>query len=220
MTTRILRLLLLAALAWPTWTPATAQDGLEAKLKNSVAIFDASKEKKSSTKHIKKNVYKEVLPEKRHDTSQNEVHSTCIDETGHQKHLSGKTTSLKAIGNQIYDYTEVSRCTGSYTSQVLPIAVPAFTGERSEGQMLYSSTTLNLPTGVEIVSITFYANAKIPDLGTNKVTLRVKETQATSISNYNDVTSNRANMDVVYEGPMPTGSQWPEFNFKEPITYI
>ena len=31
--------------------------------------------------------------------------------------------------------------------------------------MLYSSTTLNLPTGVEIVSITFYANAKIPDLG-------------------------------------------------------
>ena len=219
MTTRILRLLLLAALAWPTWMPATAQDGLEAKLKNSVAIFDASKEKKSSTKHIKKNVYKEVLPEKRHDTSQNEVHSTCIDETGHQKHLSGKTTSLKAIGNQIYDYTEVSRCTGSYTSQVLPITVPAFTGERSEGQMLYSSTTLNLPTGVEIVSITFYANAKIPDLGTNKVTLRVKETQATSISNYNDVTSNRANMDVVYEGPMPTGSQWPEFNFKEPITY-
>lgn len=27
MTTRILRLLLLAALAWPTWTPAGAQEG-------------------------------------------------------------------------------------------------------------------------------------------------------------------------------------------------
>ena len=37
MTTRILRLLLLAALAWPTWMPATAQEVMRVEKKNAVA---------------------------------------------------------------------------------------------------------------------------------------------------------------------------------------
>ncbi len=195
--TRFLRLLLITVIALPLWQPIAAQEVMK-------PVKDTG------------NAVKEVSPLKNVGVVTH--HST---EAGHfcgQKQRSN-APSTKA-GNQIYDYYD-SRFTnsGTATHSNLPINASALTRSRDEGQMIYLASTLEIESGVEIVGIQFYANAAIPDLGNNEVTIRLGETSNTSVANYTAMTTNRANCQEVYTGSMGVSGSNIVFNFTTPYTY-
>ncbi len=195
--TRILRLLLIAVIALPLWQPIAAQEVMQ-------PVKDTG------------NAVKEVSPLKNVGVVTH--HST---EAGHycgQKQRSNAPSTKAA--NQIYDYYD-SRFTNSGTATYsnLPINASALTRSRDEGQMIYLASTLEIESGVEIVGIQFYANAAIPDLGNNEVTIRLGETSNTSVANYTAMTTNRANCQEVYTGSMGVSGSNIVFNFTSPYTY-
>lgn len=195
--TRILRLLLIAAIALPLWQPAAAQDA-------------------STKTKLDANAVIELSPRLRTTDGQTIKHNPKLDG---QKSMRANAPSTKANGNQIYDYYTVDLYDNGNTSTTVPLYGQALSGTRCEGQMLYPSSGLTFNADVEIVQISFYTSANVPSLGENSVTLRIGETTSTSIANYNAVTSNRNNMTPVYTGPIPTGSRLVTFKFSEPYTY-
>ncbi|MBO4721540.1 MAG: hypothetical protein J5629_01250 [Muribaculaceae bacterium] len=197
--TRVLRLLLISIVALPLWQPMAAQDELQA-----VKAFTG-------------NGVKEVSPLK--GTGVVTHHST---EAGHfcGQGKRSNAPSIKA-GNQIYDYFDSyfgnTNSTATHTN--LPINTSALTRSRDEGQMIYLASALGIESGVEIVGIQFYANAAIPDLGNNEVTLRLGETSDASVANYTAMTNNRANCQEVYTGSMGVSGSNIVFNFTTPYAY-
>ena len=222
MTTRILRLLLLAALAWPTWMPAGAQEVVtEVFNKNLRTKFDKSSKSSLNLENANLKTSKELRPQLVQETAKTQ-HVGCPQMP--KRGIKSYAPSLKARG-QIYDYYEKYIGNTNYTSENVPLRVAALSSSRSEGQMIYPTSLLGIESGVEIVSISFYATAKLPAMTEGQscnVILRIGETTTSVYQNnqpYTQLTNLRKTLTSVYEGTLPTGSQWVTFDFNEPYTY-
>ena len=196
--TRILRLLLIAAIALPLWQPAAAQ-----------GIGNADYEAFRKSKPININGKVANFSNKK--------------EAGHSNSVS-KAPSIKAGGGQIYDYYDKNVVSGSSTDEKLPITASALGRTYSEGQMIYTSNQLGLQNGDQIVAIYFHATETVAasenEDETNSITLRLGKTTLTELTNsHPDMETRRASMTEVYHGSLPTGSNWVEFKLEEPYTY-
>lgn len=196
--TRILRLLLIAAIALPLWQPVAAQ-----------SIDNADYEAFRKSKSISINGKVANLSNKR--------------DAGHSNTVS-KAPSLKAGGGQIYDYYDKTVVSGSSTDEKLPITTSALGRTYSEGQMIYTSNQLGIQNGDQIVAIYFHATGTVAasenEDETNSIRLRLGKTTLTELTNsHPDMETRRASMDIVYEGALPTGSSWLKFELTEPYTY-
>lgn len=207
--TRILRLLLIAAIALPYCGNAAAQE--VKRLENFPKIDKIEKGKviqddndlatEKSTKVVDKKA--EYLKKSRHK----------------------KAMSIKSAGKQIYDYYSELAYDGNSYSENVPIRCAAMNLSRSEGQMIYNKTGLSfLQPGDIITSISFFKTDTTAYVGnkTNKITLRIGETQETQIPNDRDVVlSNRASLTEVYTGPLTflRGYIFVTLEFDKPYTY-
>ena len=96
----------------------------------------------------------------------------------------------------------VNICRGNETNQYVPAYGYYFESEQ-EGQMIYPASLVGLSKGDKISSITFYTNSNFR--ASNQVRLRIGETAETVIS-AGTYATNRDNAQVYYSGTMPYGT--------------
>lgn len=197
MTTRILRLLLLAALAWPTWMPATAQ---EVVTKGASAL--------NASLNVKE--YKEY--------SQHPPRSINGPVVNNAQPLS--STSIKKI-EVITSSTTV--CDGTNYNQNVPINGLYIDTKGNESQMIYPESLLpDLSVGDTIKAISFYAytekNSVISsELGYSTVQIYIGKTTQSAYSS--NTLINKSNLTRVYQGTLPTGSEMMTITFSSPYVY-
>ena len=119
--------------------------------------------------------------------------------------------------------------TPTVSSEFVPVYGYWIDTEGVESQVLYPSTKFNGLTGGnknQIDAITFYCastgaeQAVVPEsLGGATVVVRMGETYNTTISTRSEMVSNRNNMEIVYEGHLPTGSNGMRIEFQTPYVY-
>lgn len=119
--------------------------------------------------------------------------------------------------------------TPTVSSEFVPVYGYWIDTEGVESQVLYPSTKFNGLTGGnknQIDAITFYCaatgaeQAVVPEsLGGATVVVRMGETYNTTISTRSEMVSNRNNMEIVYEGHLPTGSNGMKIEFQTPYVY-
>ena len=220
--TRILRLLLLSAVALPLCMPAGAQE----MKKGQITKISLQKENASVKEYKLKdnsNFAVNEIAESQKPTNGKSDLTKAIEKLSHT-HSHAKAPSLKA-GGQIYDYYEKYIGNTNYQSENVPLRVAALSSSRSEGQMIYPTSLLDIENGVEIISISFFATAALPAMTEGQscnVILRVGETTTSVYQEnqpYTQLTTLRNTLTSVYEGTLPTGSQWVTFDFNEPYTY-
>ena len=159
MTTRILRLLLLAALAWPTWLSSAAQEMVRVEKKQ-------LKHELIDSRHAKPSLTNETRNE-------NEV----IPPSGGPQKAPARTL------------TEVTVANGTATSTNVPVRGNYYSVTGYKAQMIYPSSMLTELKGKRIRSITFHAPNGIkfgnPDGNYNTGRLKVSmvNTTTTSFSN-------------------------------------
>ena len=210
--TRILRLLLIAAIALPIWQPMAAQEVVpmgDKPIKRNLAVDKQLK--------ISKLIDKTKVVEQKSSIS--DVKSLSLPHAS--SYRAPKSGSPKA-GKQIYDYYGKYVLETNLTTNVnLPVNTSYLTDNRDEGQMIYRTSALGLESGVQIISITFFSDANIPDLGNNNVTLSIGETNDNNHQNgnYTTITSYRALTSEVYSGSLTKSDKKMTFTFSEPYTY-
>ena len=144
--TRILRLLLIAAIALPIWQPIAAQEVVpmgDKPIKRNLAVDKQLK--------ISKLIDKTKVVEQKSSIS--DVKSLSLPHAS--SYRAPKSGSPKA-GKQIYDYYGKYVLETNLTTNVnLPVNTSYLTDNRDEGQMIYRTSALGLESGVQIISITF-----------------------------------------------------------------
>ena len=158
--TRILRLLLIAAVALPLWQPAAAQEKVLLKAESNKSIM-----MKESCNH------------------EQQSHDVASISSQHSPKV--KAPSLKGSATESMSITI---CDGTQTNQYIPIygnVMNASSDRRVETQFIYSATTLGLKEGDKIKSITFYAyntNGISANLQNAQIRISLGETTATTLS--------------------------------------
>lgn len=194
MTTRILRLLLLAALAWPTWTPATAQEVVT----KGASALKASLNVKEYSQHPPRSINGPVV--------------------NNAQPLS--SMSIKKI-EVITSSTTV--CDGTNYNQYVPIYGYYIDTKGNESQMIYPESLLpDLSVGDTIKAISFYAyteqNSVISsELGYSTVQIYIGKTTQSAYSS--NTLINKSNLTRVYQGTLPTGSEMMTITFSSPYVY-
>ena len=164
MTTRILRLLLLAALAWPTWLSSAAQEMVRVEKKQ-------LKHELIDSRHAKPSLTNETRNE-------NEV----IPPSGGPQKAPARTL------------TEVTVANGTATSTYVPVNGYYFENTSTMSQVIYKAselTNLNGMDGRRIRAITFYLPNGIKfgnpqgSYGRGQLTVRMGSTTSSSFNNYN-----------------------------------
>ena len=221
--TRILRLLLLSAVALPLCLPAGAQE-----MKKGQITKISLKKENASVKEYKlkdnSNFAVNEIAESQKPTNGKSDLTKAIEKLSHT-HSHAKAPSLKA-GGQIYDYYNKTIADGNNSNENYPIRGSALNTNRSWGQMIYSSSLMGLQSGDQITGIVFFSSDTITKIGegqTNKVTLRVGETSTANFTNGQigtQMSNNQSNLQVVYSGALPTGNKYVFFDFSDnPYTY-
>ncbi len=193
--TRILRLLLIAAIALPLWQPMAAQE----KVLNTVAHSN-------SERKLKKDLHALEMAKVEDNTS-----SSVIPNRNPRPKRVDVVTASKLV------------CKGTQTNSNVPLYARGMnaTSYRPAGQMIYTASMLGLSVGDTITAITFYANDSIyvSSGSTNSVTLSIGKTNSTTIANQSTMTSNRNGLTQVYVGRFPTNTYVVRFDFSTPYVY-
>lgn len=206
----------MAAIALPMWQPAAAQETVTEVSRNKIESSFLKNPKSSLNLNNRiQNSNDEFNPQEK----QTAASLPLFPKRGKKSNA----PSLKA-GGQIYDYYNKTVISGTATDEKLPITASALGRTYSEGQMIYTSTQLGIQNGDQIIAIYFRATASIAasenEDETNSITLRLGKTTLTQLSNsHPEMESRRALMDIVYQGALPTGSNWAKFELTEPYTY-
>ncbi len=179
--TRILRLLLIAAVAWPLSHPAAAQDAAQKhRQKESVTerLPIAKKAKVAAPKDAQDEQQQKNAPQPK------------------------KNRAPKAVQNG-----SITVCNGTETSIYFPVYGSYFDYGTSS-QMIYPANLFSdLSDGDQITSLTFYATADLgTNLGSSTVTLRLGETTATTVTSSIAMTTNRSSCTQVFSGTLTTGT--------------
>ncbi len=189
--TRILRLLLIAAVALPLWQPAAAQEKVLLKAESNKSIM-----MKESCNH------------------EQQSHDVASISSQHSPKV--KAPSLKGSATESMSITI---CDGTNRNQYIPIhgnVMNANINSRREFQFIYSKETLGLREGDEIKSLTFYSYNDISTNLTNgQIKISLGETTSTTLS---ELITN-VTLTAVYTGSIPTGVQVATFTFTTPYTY-
>lgn len=124
---------------------------------------------------------------------------------------------------------DVCGATPNVSSEFVPVYGYWIDTQDVESQMIYPASKFNGLTGGnknQIDAITFYCaatgaeQAVVPEsLGGATVVVRMGETYNTTISTRSEMVSNRNNMEIVYEGHLPTGSNGMKIDFQTPYVY-
>lgn len=181
--TRILRLLLIAAIALPLWQPAAAQEAAQKHL-----------QKESVTKKMPIAPKAKVTAPKDAQEQQNAPQPK-------------KNRATKAVQNG-----SITVCDGTNTSAYFPFYGSYFDYGTSS-QMIYPASVFTdgdnkLSDGDQITALTFYATGNLGEnLGSSTVTLRLGETSATTVTSSTEMTTNRDNNCTQYfSGTLTTGT--------------
>ena len=216
--TRILRLLLIAAVAWPLSHPAAAQEIEVIPGKKTPTLISQGK---SNTNLEIKNPVVFLSEDKNVSTDGVKLDPSAF------KPLQAPSTKA---GGEVFDYYDELLMPNSSVNTTqyylnLPIRGAAL-NTRSEGQMIYNKSLLGgLQNGDIIYAITFFASSTITQIGddeTNSVTVRMGNTTTGSYERQNvgtQMTNMRSSLTSVYTGALPTGNSYAHFEFSEPITY-
>ncbi len=215
--TRILRFLLIAAVAWPLWQPAAAQEPInelelkkllqhEGEAKVSVLNDNVKVENKDNQNGLKDD-FKVVQILK----SQNAP-----------KRVAVRATSKSQI-----------ICDGTNFSVYFPVYGSYFDYGTSS-QMIYPASLLSeLKPGDQITSLTFYAYGSLnsndqitsenisTDLNHANVTLKIGETTSSTIANETAMNTNRGTCTLVFDGSLNVSGSSSELTitFSEPYTW-
>ena len=221
--TRILRLLLLSAVALPLWLPAGAQEMKKGQIMKISLQKENASVKEYKLKDNSNFAVNEIAESQKPTNGKSDV-AKAIEKIS-RTHSHAKAPSLKA-GGQIYDYYNKTIADGNNTNENYPIRGSALNTNRSWGQMIYSSSLMGLQSGDQITGIVFFSSDTITKIGegqTNKVTLRVGETSTANFTNGQigtQMSNNQSNLQVVYSGALPTGNKYVFFDFSDnPYTY-
>lgn len=193
--TRILRLLLIAAVALPLWQPTAAQEKVGVRVDKKVKAERVS----SKMKHI--------------------VHDENVNLAFDNGRLMQQTSNLvpKKVG--VKAIQDVPVADGTATNSFVPI-YPFYLDYANHGQIIYPASELNLTAGSKINSITFYANNSLTVSGgssNNPVTLKLGETTTVTYSNTTFITSGLTTVATL--NSMITGTNTVTFTFNEPYVY-
>ena len=221
--TRILRLLLLFAVALPLCLPARAQEMKKGQITKISLQKENASVKEYKLKDNSNFAVNEIAESQKPTNGKSDV-AKAIEKIS-RTHSHAKAPSLKA-GGQIYDYYNKTIADGNNTNENYPIRGSALNTNRSWGQMIYSSSLMGLQSGDQITGIVFFSSNTITEIGegqTNKVTLRVGETSTANFNNGQigtQMSNNQNNLQVVYSGALPTGDKYVFFDFSDnPYTY-
>lgn len=180
--TRILRLLLIAAIALPLWQPVAAQEAAQKHL-----------QKESVTKKMPIAPKAKVTAPKDAQEQQNAPKPK-------------KNRPTKAVQNG-----SITVCDGTTTNGYLPVYGSYF-DYGTLSQMIYPASEFNdgdneLSDGDQITQLTFYPTAELSSsLSYSTVTLRLGETTATTITSSSAMTTNRSSCTQVFTGTLTTGT--------------
>jgi hypothetical protein len=184
--TRILRFLLIAAVAWPLWQPAAAQN----------AVATSGNGAKESLMRPKPTNLEMVVTEC--EEKSDPIHKQDVSVKSHTENLS-KT---------VCDGSDGSTTT---TNKYVPINGYYLERTGTYGQMIYPASALGLQKGDVITKITFYGNSEFTGTSTlwssgsalnTNVTLRLGKTTETAITS-STVTTNRSGATEVFTGTIP-----------------
>lgn len=177
--TRILRLLLIAAIALPLWQHAAAQE-----------------------------VKKLVLPD---DYLTSDRYVMTKSNPGSQANL----PSIKATNQN----GSITICDGTSTDNHFPVYGEHF-GFGPSSQMIYPSTMLRtLNKGDKITKLTFYATGNVSSYLNRTVTVRLGETDATTVTSYDGMTANRNACTQVYSAALTRNGNTVTITLSSQYTY-
>ncbi|MBQ3323655.1 MAG: choice-of-anchor D domain-containing protein [Muribaculaceae bacterium] len=179
--TRILRLLLIAAVAWPLSHPAAAQEAAQ--------------------KHLQKESVTERLPiaKKAKVAAPKDAQDEQQQKNAPQPK---KNRATKAVQNG-----SITVCDGTGTDEYFPVYGYYFDYGTSS-QMIYPASGFNeMSDGDQITQLTFYPTEDLSSkLGVSTVTLRLGETTATTVTSSTAMTTNRSSCTQVFSGTLTTGT--------------
>lgn len=223
----ILKLLLIAAVAWPSL--AIAQQTVnEVKHRDAKPALMLKKNASLSFDKVGKSIT-EFTPQATYETAEMQSKPGAQSASSGMHHRASFAPTPKAGSKQIYDYYDELLMPNSQVSESnnyvnLPIR-GASLNARCEGQMIYGKSLLGgLQNGDIIYAIAFYASTDITPIGENEnsITLRVGNTTTSTYTNSriaNQMTTLRSSLSSVYTGALPIQSNSLYFEFSEPIIY-
>lgn len=159
---KTIKLLLLAALAWPGIAMAQGQVTLP--------------------RHIEHDVLSGLPLDGNLKSAANVSSEKKVLSNQFSDRMNGPARAISAESSGVYEQNvnfTVTVCRGSQTNQYVP-AYGYYFESAQEGQMIYPASLVGLSKGDKISSITFYTNSNFR--ASNQVTLRIGETADTVIS--------------------------------------
>ena len=220
----LVKLLLLAALAWPGTALAQGQalqsetKALESVKKAPATLLDT----KRVVKHEHHHERGVEVAAPRFATQQTSAESTPVFTAAAPRKAEGITPvpSAGMVTRQIVEERTVTVYNGTNTNQNLPIAIRRLQYD-ARGQMIYPASELSLPIGAKIKSITFYANGNLTvnnGSESNPITLKLGTTTTSSYPRNN--ASYLTDITTVCTLPnILTGTTTATFTLDEPFTY-
>ncbi len=167
--TRILRLLLIAAVAWPLCHPAAAQEVVQNQIPKKILQ--------------KERVDSRLLPAfkgAQQQSAQQIEESVVVEDTSLVEQKDASTTKgPKANVDQ-----DITVAEGTTTNQNVPINL-YYLDWANECQIIYPANTLNIPVGTKIKAITFYSEGNLNSTygsSDNTVTLKLGKTGNSTFS--------------------------------------
>lgn len=200
--TRILRLLLIVAIALPMWQPMAAQESYSAE------------EMIARQKELNKNreLKRLVIPDG-YLTNQNALEA--VDKTKNGQVVQSNAPSIKATQTG-----QVTVCDGTLTDTYFPVREESFR-YGSQSQMIYPKTVLSgLEKGDVITKLTFHAQGTINNnIRRPLVRVRLGETSTTTVTSNDEMTANRNASTQVFYGYLAGGSNTLTITLSTSFTY-
>ena len=204
-----IKLLLLAALAWPGWTAIVAQ---ETPIAEGITINPVSSELP-------------IGPEQQLEVKKMTVKSASKTTSSALNLAPRKKADPNAPAIFVQTDHEVTICNGTSTNEYVPLYVYFFDDDNTSSQFIYPKSLLgDLPAGSPINSVTFYANSALPtEVGSADIEVRIGEVPDTTITTITQSTmaSNRNSnyMTLVYSGKLSYDDKLLTITFSTPYTY-
>ncbi len=214
--TRILRLLMIAAIALPMWQPVAAQEVVQNQ--NPKKILQKERVEKMLPTAPK---VKLIAPENAQDLLQDQQ----MEETVEVENISiveqneapaKKAPSLKATEN-----VDITVADGTVENGNVPIYL-WYLEAANHGQSIYLASDLGITPDSKIKSITFYTNSNLTKgggSGDNTVTLKLGETESTSFSSTTFNTSDLTTVATLTSTQILNGTKSVTFTFSTPYEY-
>ena len=194
-----IKLLLLAAVALPSWSAATAQDN-KRDLSEGLAQTDNMGQKSQEEAGS-------VIQELK-DQPADQVTNSALAPT----RAAGDAASSGVYEENVEFMTTI--CRGAQTNRYIPL-YGRYLSSSQRGRMIYPASLLGLTSGDKITSISFYIDESSFSTS-NNVTLYLGETTVTTITSSSFTYTNQTQC---YQGTMRASNYTVTFNFTTPYTY-